>query len=254
MVSPPLHPDLVHRDVLLRLAREHLEHAVDDVVGQEGLAVVLADVSVGEDPCLGAQVPRELAAVVVLHDDDLARLPQRPLDGLDVQGHHPLHLVVAQPTSVTSASSGPVRRGGSMRARAPSIFRCLRSIIAWRLCGSVNLSLMRTPRSSCSSVATTCAWPGVPGTARGATPLSVSRYRAYSSPVSSGVPSRPITSPRSRCGLKSSSAGSRLLKPSDSSRSASTIPGHWNRSARLKICGMVWKQSAMLSGAAIRRG
>src|SRR5438128_6569155 len=92
--APPSDPDLVHRDVLLRLAGEHLPHALDHVVGQERLAVVLADVGVRDDPCLGAQVARELAAVVVLDDDDPARLPQRLLDGLDVQRDHPLDLKV----------------------------------------------------------------------------------------------------------------------------------------------------------------
>src|SRR2546421_5724322 len=40
----PSDPDLVYRDVLLRLAREHLPHALDHVMGKERLAVVLADV------------------------------------------------------------------------------------------------------------------------------------------------------------------------------------------------------------------
>src|SRR3954470_21426713 len=38
-----LHPDLVHRDVLLRLPQKEFLHAVDDVMRQERLAVVLAD-------------------------------------------------------------------------------------------------------------------------------------------------------------------------------------------------------------------
>src|SRR5438132_10742442 len=63
-------PDFVDRHVLLRLAGEDLLHAVGDVVRQERLAVVLADVRVGRDAGLGSEIARELAAEVVLHDDE----------------------------------------------------------------------------------------------------------------------------------------------------------------------------------------
>src|SRR6267378_2514834 len=69
--------DLVHRHVLVGAAGEDLLHAVRQVVGQERLPVVLADVRVGRDPGLRAQVAGELPAVVVLHDDQVARARQR---------------------------------------------------------------------------------------------------------------------------------------------------------------------------------
>ena len=50
-------------------ARQNLLDAVDDVVRHERLAIVLANVAVGDEAGLGAQIARELAAVVVLDDD-----------------------------------------------------------------------------------------------------------------------------------------------------------------------------------------
>ena len=55
-------------------------------------------------------------------------------------------------------------------------------------------------------------------------------------------------------GLKFSSSGSTLSRPSESSRSQSTIPGHWNLSVTLKISGISVKQSPISSGAAMTRG
>src|SRR5262249_45525838 len=47
-----------------------------DVLRLEWLAVVLADVAMSRDPRLGPQVARELAALVVLDDDDPPALAQ----------------------------------------------------------------------------------------------------------------------------------------------------------------------------------
>jgi len=69
---------------------------------------------------------------------------------------------------------GPGEAGRIEERQDAVHLRPRRSMIACRLCGSVNSSLMSTPSSSCSSVATTWACPGVPGTARGETPLSSS--------------------------------------------------------------------------------
>ena len=75
--------------------------------------------------------------------------------------------VEPQPISVTWAFGGPNSFGGFSEERTPSILRMRFSCMAWRLWGLVNSSLMSTPFSSCSSVATTCTYPGVPGRARG---------------------------------------------------------------------------------------
>lgn len=52
-------------------ARLHdVSHRGHDVRGLERLAIELADVAVRRDPRLGTQVARELAALIVLNDDD----------------------------------------------------------------------------------------------------------------------------------------------------------------------------------------
>src|SRR5712692_4288587 len=90
--DPPSDPDLVHRDVLLGLAREHLPDALHHVVGQERLAVVLAAVGVRHPARLRAKVGRGLPNVVVLNDVHLTCLCQRRLDGLDVEPEDPFPL------------------------------------------------------------------------------------------------------------------------------------------------------------------
>ena len=51
------------------VAGELLFDRFDDVVGEEGLAIVLADVAVGDEAGFAAEVAGELAAEVVLDDD-----------------------------------------------------------------------------------------------------------------------------------------------------------------------------------------
>src|SRR4051794_8932500 len=68
-----LYHDLVDRHVRFRRPGQHCLDTLHDVVGHERLAVVLADVTVGHDARLGAQVSCELSAVVVLDDDRLLR-------------------------------------------------------------------------------------------------------------------------------------------------------------------------------------
>ena len=81
--------------------------------------------------------------------------------------------VEPQPISVTSASAGPSSTGGGTAASMPCTLRMRFSIMARRLAWLVYSSLMSTPFSSCSSLETTCMKPGMPGIARGETPLSV---------------------------------------------------------------------------------
>ncbi len=62
---------------------------VDDVLGEERLAVVLADVAVGYEAGFAAQVAGELAAEVVLDDDGVARVAEDVEDGVAVQRDEP---------------------------------------------------------------------------------------------------------------------------------------------------------------------
>ena len=55
--------------------------------------------------------------------------------------------VEPQPISVTSASAGPDSFGGWTAASMPAILRMRFSIMARRLCGLVNSSLISTPSS-----------------------------------------------------------------------------------------------------------
>src|SRR5262249_31142464 len=73
LLPPPFSRERVNR------LRPDLQHSLDprsDVLRREWLAVVLADVARSRDPGLGPQVGRELAALVVLDDDDPPALAQ----------------------------------------------------------------------------------------------------------------------------------------------------------------------------------
>src|SRR5215472_1775242 len=82
-------------------------------------------------------------------------------------------LVDPQPIKLTPASRGPNSAGGGTAASMPATLRIRFSIMARRLTGLVNSSLIKTPSSMCSSVATVWVCPRTPGTARGEIPLSV---------------------------------------------------------------------------------
>ena len=61
----------------------------DDVLREEGLAVVLADVAVGDEAGFAAQVAGELAAEVVLDDDGVAGVAEDVEDGVAVERDEP---------------------------------------------------------------------------------------------------------------------------------------------------------------------
>jgi len=152
-------------------------HGVDEVVRHERFAVVFADVPVRGRAGLGAQVTGELAAVIILDDDDPLALRKNTRHHVGVERHNPLDVqlirhnallagelfdrfandpfVEPQPTSVTWAFSGPTSLAEQWRARAVCNLRARFSTICWRLRGLVNSSLMSVPSSSCSSVAAT---------------------------------------------------------------------------------------------------
>src|SRR5438128_2285172 len=87
-----------------RLRREHIDHfalagqdvldAGHDVVRLERLTVVFANVGVGGDARLRAQVAGELAALGVLHDDDAPAVAKYFADFLNVEGHQELDVQV----------------------------------------------------------------------------------------------------------------------------------------------------------------
>src|SRR5437879_2100095 len=89
-----LNLNLVHGHVEFRGACQDRLDAVRDVVGHERLAVVLPDVTGGGEAGLRSQIARELAAVVVLDDDDLAAPGQDRLDRLGVQRAQPTDLSI----------------------------------------------------------------------------------------------------------------------------------------------------------------
>src|SRR5260370_3395287 len=76
----------------LRLPRQLFLHCFHNVVRHEGFAVVLANVAVWHKAGFASQVARKLAAVVVLHDDGLARVPQNLQNRIAMQRHDPADL------------------------------------------------------------------------------------------------------------------------------------------------------------------
>src|SRR5216117_2456885 len=182
------------RNRKFRLPAQLFLHRFNDVVRHERFSIVLADVSARDVAGFATQITGELTAVVVLHDDRVPRVFQNVKNRLAVQRHEPANLelvrrntfslrisqassitplVDPQPINVTSASRGPHNSGGETAASIPTTFRMRFSIMARRLIGLVNSSLINTPSSSCSSVAAVWMWPGTPGMARGEIPLSV---------------------------------------------------------------------------------
>src|ERR1041384_2615071 len=75
-----LHHDFVRRHVNVGFAGENRLDALDDVMRHERFAVVLADVAVRRKAGLAAQVAGKLAAVVILHNDDLLTLRKNGAD------------------------------------------------------------------------------------------------------------------------------------------------------------------------------
>src|SRR5271169_4664578 len=84
--------NLVHGNGKLRGPRELVLHCVDNVMGHERFAVVLANVPVGHKAGFTAQIARKLAAVVVLDDDGVARASQDFENGFAMQRHEPADL------------------------------------------------------------------------------------------------------------------------------------------------------------------
>src|SRR5260370_8175550 len=84
--------NLVHGNRKFRAPRELFLHGVDNVMRHERFAVVLANVAAGHKAGFAAQVARELAAVVVLHDDGMPRAPQDFENGFAMPRHKPANL------------------------------------------------------------------------------------------------------------------------------------------------------------------
>src|SRR6266851_3053549 len=84
--------NLVHGNGEFYLPSELLLHCLHDMVRHEGFAVILADVPVRHEAGFTAQVARKLAAVVVLHDDGVARVPQNLQNRFAMQRHEPADL------------------------------------------------------------------------------------------------------------------------------------------------------------------
>src|SRR5262252_5648683 len=90
MCGRPLDQDLVPWHVAGGFFGQNRLHAIHDVVRHEGLAVVLANVSVGDKACFRTQVASELSAVVVLHDDHAAGFAKLLHDRVRVERDQPL--------------------------------------------------------------------------------------------------------------------------------------------------------------------
>src|SRR5262245_1204448 len=89
-----LNHDLVHRHIFLSRARQNLLNPIDNMMRHKRLAIVLTNVTVGDDAGFGAQVARELSAVVILYDDELLTLGNYRHDGFAMERNHPLNLEV----------------------------------------------------------------------------------------------------------------------------------------------------------------
>src|SRR5436309_1682033 len=90
----PSHLDLVHGHVEFGRARQDRPDTIHDVVRHERLAVVFSDVAVRREARLRPEIPRKLAAVVVLHDQDLRAPGEDRHDLLAVERHQPLDLQI----------------------------------------------------------------------------------------------------------------------------------------------------------------
>src|SRR5579859_2778850 len=84
----------MHRNGKICLPAQLFLHGFHDVVGHEGFAVVLADVPVGNEAGFAAQVAGKLSAVVVLHNDGVARVAQNVENSIAVQRNEPAYLQV----------------------------------------------------------------------------------------------------------------------------------------------------------------
>src|SRR5262247_427025 len=82
------------RYVLLCRARQNPLNAIDNMMRHKGLAIVLANVTVGDDTSFRAQVARELSTVVILYDDELLTLGNYRRDRFAMERNHPLNLEV----------------------------------------------------------------------------------------------------------------------------------------------------------------
>src|SRR5215469_13687168 len=86
-----------HQHFMLRnrefgLATQLFFDCVDNMVGHEGLTIVLADMPVGDKTGFTAQVARELPAEIVLNDDRVTSLVENMGKGIAVEWHQPTNL------------------------------------------------------------------------------------------------------------------------------------------------------------------
>src|SRR5262245_5103828 len=84
----------MYGNILLRCVRQNLLNAIDNMMRHKRLAIVLTNMTVGDDAGFGAQVARELSAVVILYDDELLTLGNYRHDGFAMERNHPLNLEV----------------------------------------------------------------------------------------------------------------------------------------------------------------
>src|SRR5580704_10489702 len=84
----------------LGLATQLFLYRFDDVVGHEWLPIVLSDVAVRHEAGFAAQVACELAAVVVLHNDRVARAFEGVQDCVAVQRNEPTDLELTRRNAV----------------------------------------------------------------------------------------------------------------------------------------------------------
>src|SRR5207253_291852 len=73
------------------LAGQLLFHCFDNVVQHERLAVVLANVTVRGETGFAPEITRELAALVVLNNNDILTAPEYVADFCRMQRHNPFN-------------------------------------------------------------------------------------------------------------------------------------------------------------------
>src|SRR5262245_49977036 len=86
--------DFLDRNIFLSCARQNPLNAIDNMMRHKGLAIVLANVTVGDDTSFRAQVARELSTVVILYDDELLTLGNYRRDRFAMERNHPFHLEI----------------------------------------------------------------------------------------------------------------------------------------------------------------
>ena len=258
----------------LVVARKLLLDRFHDVMRHEGLSVIFANVPVGDKAGLAAQIAGELPTVVVLDNDGVARALQQVEDRVPMQRDEPSYRqmiggdtrlpqklagLVNHPVGRAPADQCDVRVGRTLELRrwdrgrnaihlAHALFHHGAALDGVRVfvADQHAVFIVLVARDSMSMAGHT--GNGARGNSALGDFVSLVGFvfpRSIRSDQFAAIDGwMEVELLRDR----------RLAALRKASRSQSTIPGHWKRSATLNISGISLKQSAMSRGAAMTLG